>query len=69
MKEYKFVVSLCGGYAGGEISVKAEDEDSAYDKAMALVGEKLNSAFPTLIIDYAVELAEGYDDESDDEDN
>lgn len=69
MKEYKFVVNLCGGCAGGEISVEAKDEDSAYDKAMALVGEKLNSAFPTLVIDYGVELAEGYGDESDDEED
>ena len=69
MKEYKFVVSLCGGYAGGEISVKAKDEDGAYDKAMALVGEKLTTAFPTLIIDYAVELADDYGDESDDEED
>ena len=68
MKEYKFVVSLCGGYAGGEISVKAQDEVSAYDTAIALIGEKLTTAFPTLEIDYDVELAEGYDDEIDDED-
>ena len=54
--KYKFAVILCGGYAGGTLKVQANDEDEAYEKAMEIVGNKLYEAFPTLSIDYNVEM-------------
>ena len=61
MQEYKFNVNLCGGCAGGELSVKAKDFDKAYDKAMDLILNKLSKAFPTLSIDVDIEAAEDYE--------
>lgn len=57
-KEYKFLVSMCGGWCNGTLSIHAEDEDEAYDKAMDYVGDKLSDAFPELDILYSVELYE-----------
>lgn len=54
--EYRFAVSLCGGWTGGHILIKAKDEEEAYGKAMDFVYKKLNTAFPTLEVDYDVEL-------------
>lgn len=54
--EYRFAVSLCNGWAGGTIAIKAQNEDEAYEKAMDYVNKKLTSAFPTLQIDYNVEI-------------
>ena len=58
MKEYKFYVILCGGYCGGEMTIKAENSDEAYDKAMDDIGQKLYKTFPDLDIDYDVEIDE-----------
>lgn len=58
IKEYKFLVSMCGGWCNGTLVIKAEDEDEAYDKAMDYVGDKLSDAFPDLDIEYNVELYE-----------
>jgi hypothetical protein len=55
MKTYKFAVSLCGGWCGGDIKIKAENEEVAYEKAMDYVVNKLVKAFPTLDIEYNVE--------------
>ena len=55
MKTYKFAVSLCGGWCSGHIEIKAKNEDSAYEKAMDYVVNKLVKAFPTLDIEYNVE--------------
>lgn len=55
MKTYEFAVSLCGGWCGGHIKIKAKNEDVAYDKAMDFVVNKLIKAFPTLDIEYNVE--------------
>lgn len=55
-KKYKFAVSLCGGWTGGYIFIEAKNEEEAYDKAMDYVEKQLNTAFPTLQIDYNVEM-------------
>ena len=65
MKTYKFAVSLCGGWCGGLLKIKAENEDVAYEKAMNYVVNKLVKAFPTLDIEYNVEC-ENPDDEYED---
>jgi len=65
MKEYRFRVDLCGGYTDGFITVKADDEGNAYDKATEYVGKKLYEAFPELDIEYNVEVYEEYDTEED----
>ena len=62
MKTYKFAVSLCGGWCGGHINIKAENDEIAYDKAMDYVVNKLVKTFPTLDIEYNVEC-ENPDDE------
>lgn len=56
MKNYRYLVSLCGGWCDRFIEVKENDKEKAYDKAMDLVVDKLVLAFPTLGIDYNVEL-------------
>lgn len=56
MKEYKFFVDLCNGTCNGHLTVKAKDEDDAYEKAMYMVGKRLLKAFPELDIEYNVEL-------------
>lgn len=58
MKGYRFVVCLCGGYANGEITVKARNEDDAYEEAMKYVGKKLREALPDLDIEYNVEIVD-----------
>lgn len=63
---YKFYVNLCGGSTGGELEVKARNYDSAYNKAIDLIGKKLYKAFPTLEIDYDIEDAEDYEEDEDD---
>lgn len=63
MKTYKFAVSLCGGYCGGSLEVKAEDEEKAYEKAMNCVANRLVKAFPTLDIEYNVECDTPDDEE------
>lgn len=63
MKEYKFYVILCGGYCGGEMTIKAENSDEAYDKAIDDIGHRLYKAFPELDIEYSVEIVEDEDDE------
>lgn len=55
MKTYKFAVSLCGGWCNGAISIKARDEDEAYEKAQDYVVQRLVKTFPTLDIEYDVE--------------
>ena len=62
MKVYEFAVSLCGGWYGGILEIKAKNEDIAYEKAMDYVANKLVKAFPSLEIDYNVEC-ENPDDE------
>lgn len=62
MKTYTFTVFLCGGLCDGNISIEAENEDIAYDKAMDYVADKLTEAFPELDIAYDVEC-ENPDDE------
>lgn len=58
LKEYKYIMSLCGGYTEGELKVKAYDEDDAYNRAMDYVGKRLNKMFPTVDIEYNVELVD-----------
>lgn len=55
MRKYRFILSLCGGFAGGFFTVEAENFETAYDKAMKMVEEKLTLAFPSLEIDFNVE--------------
>ena len=62
MKVYEFAVSLCGGWCGGILEIKAKNEDIAYEKAMDYVANKLVKAFSSLEIDYNVEC-ENPDDE------
>lgn len=62
MKTYKFAVSLCGGWCNGGISINANNEEEAHEKAMDYVVDKLVKAFPTLDIEYYVEC-ENPDDE------
>lgn len=63
MKRYQFYVNLCGGTCGGVITVKAKDEDDAYEKAMDSVVNRLVKAFPELSIDYNVEMLDESEDE------
>ena len=46
--EYRFAVSLCNGWAGGAIIIKAQNEDEAYEKAMDYINKKLTSAFSNI---------------------
>lgn len=65
MKEYKFAVSLCGGWCNGHITVEADDEEEAYEKAMDHVVGKLVESFPDLDIEYNVECeSEDSEDEA-----
>jgi hypothetical protein len=66
MKEYKFAVSLCGGWCNGHIEIKENNENDAYEKAMDHVVGKLVEAFPDLDIEYNVEC-ENPDLEDEDE--
>lgn len=59
---YQFYVNLCGGTCGGTLTVKAKDEDEAYEKAMDLVDKRLVKAFPELEIDYDVEIVYDLED-------
>lgn len=59
MKEYKFFVYLCNGTCcDGYLTVKAKNEDDAYEKVMYMVGKRLMKAFPELDIEYSVELCD-----------
>lgn len=58
MKAYKFAVILCGGYCGGYLEIKANNEDEAYSIAEDYVAEGLVKAFPTLDIPYNIEEVE-----------
>ena len=52
MNKYSYKVCLCDGhYCDGTITVVAENEDDAYDKAMDYVLDKLVKALPELGID------------------
>lgn len=65
IKTYEFLVSLCGGWCNGKLSVEALSYDEAYEKAMDRVVGALVKGFPTLDIEYAVEPAEDYEEEDD----
>ena len=41
MKEYEFLVSLCGGWCDGTITVKADDYETAYENNGYTVYEPL----------------------------
>lgn len=69
MKTYKFAVSLCGGWCCGYLEIKAKDEDTAYEKAMDRVANKLVKAFPTLDIEYNVECDNPDEDEDEEEED
>jgi len=56
MNKYKYSVMICGGYANGFITVEAENQDDAYDKAMDSFVERWVKTFPELDVDYNVEL-------------
>lgn len=66
LKEYNFYVQICGGYADGNIVIKAKSESEAYDEAIEYVGNKLYNAFPELDIEYNVEIDEEDEEEEDD---
>lgn len=68
LKEYHFYVQICGGYADGNITIKAESESEAYDEAIEYVGSKLYNAFPELDIEYNVEIDEGDEDDENKDD-
>lgn len=56
MNEYVYKVKLCdGNYCNGNIKVKANNEDEAYEMVMDDVLEKLAKAFPELKIEVAIE--------------
>ena len=55
MKEYKFLVGLCGGWCDGTLTIKANNDDEAYNNACDTVVKRLVDAFPELEIDYDVE--------------
>ena len=58
MNEYVYKVKLCdGNYCKGNIKVKADNEDEAYEMVMDDVLEKLAKAFPELEIEVAIEKA------------
>lgn len=63
IKTYEFLVSLCGGWCNGRLSVEALNYDEAYKKAQDRVVDGLIKAFPTLDIEYAVEPAENYEED------
>lgn len=63
MKEYKFSVSICGGWCNGHLVFEAENEEAAYEDAMDYVVGRLMAAFPELDMDYDVEC-QNPDDES-----
>ena len=63
MKTYKFAVSLCGGWCSGALNIEAENQDTAYEKAMDYVANKLVKAFPKLDIAYDVECNNPDDEE------
>ena len=69
MKEYKFLVGLCGGWCDGTLTVKANYYDEAYNKACDTVVERLVKVFPELEIDYDIEPAEDVDELDGDETN
>ena len=56
MKEYDVLVSLGGGWCDGTMSVQANDCDEARNKARDLIATKLLEVFPSLEIDYDVEI-------------
>ena len=56
MSKYKVEVSINGTYCNGNIEVEASNANDAYDKALAYVGKKLYEAFPSLDIEYNVEV-------------
>ena len=56
MECFEFAVGLCGGTTNGTIKIYAPDEDTAYEKALDYVAEKLYKAFPELDIEYCVEF-------------
>ena len=63
IKIYEFLVSLCGGWCNGRLSVEALSYEEAYEKAQYRVVHGLVTAFPTLDIEYNVEPAEEYEEE------
>lgn len=57
MKKYIYKVRLCDGcYCNGNIAVKADDEEDAYDMAMDYILITLANALPELGIDVDIEL-------------
>lgn len=57
MNEYRYKVCLCDGYyCNGNISVKADTEEEAYNQVMDYVLNRLANALPELGIDVAIEL-------------
>lgn len=59
MNEYTYRVCLCDGhFCDGNITVRADEEEDAYNMAMDYVLGKLAEAFPELGIDVCVELIE-----------
>lgn len=56
MNEYSFAVKLCdGNYCNGNIIIKADNQNAAYDEALNYVCEKLYEALPELDIEVSVE--------------
>lgn len=55
-KKYSFNVFICDGLCNGTIEIAGANENDAYDNAMTFVAQTLATAFPTLGIDYHVEL-------------
>lgn len=57
MNEYAYRVCLCDGYyCNGNIIVKADTEEEAYNKVMDYVLNNLAKALPELGIDVSIEL-------------
>lgn len=62
MNEYIYKVCLCDGhYCNGNIVIKADTEDEAYEKAMDYVLVSLAKALPELGIDVSIDLFDSVD--------
>ena len=66
MKEYEFVVIICGGYADGSIYITADNYDEAYDKGIEQIQEELKDL--SVIVDFTLECVDNPDDDEEGDD-
>lgn len=56
--DYRFKAFIHGEQCGGQLSAKAADSESAYQKICSKVGNRLREVFPELDIKYEIEPVE-----------